>query len=109
MKVALSKEEKENLKKRHRVERDGRIRDRMKAILLKDIGWSEKQIAQALFIHEETLREHLKDWRDEQKLKPENGGSQSKLDDAHTKALDRHLTENTYARVEDICVHVQNT
>ena len=59
---AISKEEKHELELRHRHEGDGRVRDRIKAVLLKSEGWENKAIAQALRIHEDTVRQHLNDW-----------------------------------------------
>ena len=47
----LDNTERENLKKQHKQERDGRIRDRIKAVLLYDKGWSYQQIAEALSKH----------------------------------------------------------
>ena len=47
-----------DLRRQHRQERDGRIRDRIKAILLYDGGWSPKQIAEALLISDEAVRNH---------------------------------------------------
>jgi DNA-binding NarL/FixJ family response regulator len=55
MKIELSKDQKADLEKRHRVERDGRIRDRIKAVLLCAEGWTGEEIAQALRIHPETV------------------------------------------------------
>lgn len=105
----LSDEQKQDLELRHRYEEDGRIRDRIKAVLLKNEGWKNKAIAQALRIHEETVRQHLTDWVTDEKLKPKNGGSYSKLDDAQTHALDTHISETTYTRVMDICAYVEAT
>lgn len=105
----LSDEQKKDLELRHRYEDDGRIRDRIKAVLLKSEGWKNKAIAQALRIHEETVRQHLTDWSTDEKLKSENGGSYSKLDDAQTRSLDTHLSNTTYTRVMDICVYVEAT
>ena len=48
---SLSDEQKKDLERRHRYEDDGRIRDRIKAVLLKSEGWKNKAIAQALRIH----------------------------------------------------------
>lgn len=105
----LSEEQKKDLELRHRYEDDGRIRDRIKAVLLKSEGWKNKAIAQALRIHEETVRQHLTDWSTDEKLKPENGGSYSKLDDVQTRALDTHLSNTTYTRVIDICAYIEVT
>lgn len=105
--LPLGEEKKKELESLHRKERDGRIRDRIKAVLLKDEGWACKEIAQALRIHEESVRQHLFDWFDEQKLKPENGGSFSKLNEEQSKALDKHLSAVTYTKVSDICAYIQ--
>jgi transposase len=64
---------------------------------------------QALRIHPETVAEHLSDWTREEKLKPENGGSQSQLNEQQTRALERHLQEKTYTKVVDICGNVAQT
>jgi hypothetical protein len=42
MKLELSAAEKKALETQHRVERDGRVRDRIKAVLLKSEGWTNK-------------------------------------------------------------------
>lgn len=105
----LSEETKKDLELRHRYEGDGRVRDRIKAVLLKSEGWSHRAIAQALRIHEETVRQHLADWLTDEKLKPENGGSWSKLKDAQSRALEAHLEATIYTRVIDLCVYVEAT
>lgn len=109
MKIDLSKEQKAELEKRHRVERDGRVRDRIKAVLLFSEGWKGEEIAQALRIHTETVYEHLKDYRTQEKLTPTNGGSQSFLRPAQIEKLISHLEENLYPTVRDICGYVQAT
>ena len=48
--------------KRHRTERDGRVRDWIKAVFLTDDGWTAKRIAEALFIDEQTVRQHRLDY-----------------------------------------------
>jgi transposase len=107
MKIRLSPEEKTALEVRHGKERDGRVRDRIKGVLLSAEGWSMAQISQALRIHLETVRTHLQEYEQSQKLKPENGGSIGKLDVVQEKALIDHLKGRTYLRVRDICAYVQ--
>ena len=102
----IDQDQKKALESHHRRERDGRVRDRIKAVLLKSEGWADTQIAQALRLHEETIRQHLKDWSNESKLRPENGGSKSKLTIAQTQALKAHLDEQIYTQVSDICAYV---
>lgn len=107
MKIELSKEDKAELEKRHRVERDGRIRDRIKAVLLFSEGWTGEEIAQALRIHPETVYEHLGEYRTQEKLAPSNGGSQSSLTKSQSEEFISHLESNLYATVQDICGYVQ--
>lgn len=100
-----------DLLKRHRHERDGRVKDRIKVILLRDDGWSYASIAEALFLSEEGVRQHLMDYLDSngKKMKPENGGSESFLNDIQTQGLKTHLEEHLYVKVSDICDYVQKS
>ena len=56
----------------HKRERDGRIRDRIKAVLMFDKGWSTAEIAEALLLSEDAIHEHITDYREFKKLKPED-------------------------------------
>ena len=57
----------------HDTERDRRVCDRIKAILLASEGWSQAMISQALRIHELTVARHLSDYVFSEKLQPEEG------------------------------------
>ena len=105
----LTDEKQKELKAQHRTERDGRIRDRIKAILLSNKGWSIKKIAEALLIDEMTVSRHLDEFSESQKLKPENGGSLSLLSIQQTEELIQHLENHTYVKVKDICQYVATT
>ena len=105
--LPLNEEQKTYLELRHRYEGDKRVADRIKAVLLKNEGWKNKAIAQALRIHEETVRYYITDWSADEKLKPENGGSYSKLDASQSGELELHLEESTYTRVIDICAYIE--
>ena len=48
----LTGNERDQFKLQHRRERDGRIRDRIKAVLLYNEGWTPKDIARVLLISE---------------------------------------------------------
>lgn len=106
MKIVLSIKEKEELEIQHSKERDRRVADRIKAVLLNAEGWTQKQIAQALRIRYETVQDHLNDYKNSKKLKPENGGSQSHLNSFQTTELITHLEANTYLKAEHICAYV---
>lgn len=108
MKVTLSPQKKQELEQMHDSDRDSRVCDRIKAVLLASEGWSQTMISQALRIHESTVARHLSDYVLSEKLKPENGGSQSKLSAAQTAQLIEHLTENTYFHTHQIVAYVQS-
>ena len=107
MQIDLTTAQKVELEARHKKERDGRIRDRIKAVLLFNESWTQIQIAQALRICPETVHDHLKDFMNDQKLKPENGGSESYLNQEQTVAIISHLEYKIYIKVSDICAYVQ--
>lgn len=109
MKIKLTSEQKSALEIQHKKERDGRIRDRIKAVLLCAEGWTQIQIAQALRVRAETIHNHLNDYLNEEKLKPTNGGSDTKLSHLQTAEFIKHLETNTYLKVCEICAYVFNT
>lgn len=107
MKITLTPEQKQQLELMHDSTRDGRVRDRIKAVLLASEGWSQSMISQALRIHESTVARHLSDYVLCEKLKPENGGSQSKLSAEQTVQLIEHLSKKIYFHVHQIIAYVQ--
>jgi transposase len=96
---------------RHRRERDGRIKDRIKVVLLRDDGWSYESIAEALFLSDEGVRQQIQDYikSDGIKLTPENGGSKSFLTQEQTQAVVAHLESHLYVTVSDICHYMHKT
>jgi len=68
--IFLSDVERAQLKTQHRYERDGRIRDRIKAVLLCDKGWSSASIAEALLLSVDAIHEHITEYKESKKLKP---------------------------------------
>jgi hypothetical protein len=60
----------------HRKERDGRVRDRIKAVLLYDDGWTPPKIAQALLMEESMVRDHIKAYQKDERLTPDYKGSE---------------------------------
>ncbi|WP_110410653.1 IS630 family transposase [Vibrio rumoiensis] len=108
MKIELSNQKKKQLERMHDSSRDRRVCDRIKAVLLASEGWSVSMISQALRIHQTTVTRHINDYLQSEKLKPENGGSQSKLNADETMALIEHLAENTYFHTHQIVEYVQN-
>jgi transposase len=106
MRVVLTADEIKALEVEHRTERDRRIADRIKAVILHARGWTQILIAQALLISPETVHDHLQEYIKSNKLKPENGGSDSKLNSTQTSALITHLENTTYMKANSICAYV---
>lgn len=109
MRISLTTEQKIHLEKQHRAERDSRICDRIKAVLLNDRGWTYKQISHALLIHETTVWSHLNDYLQYGKLTSNSGGSRSKLDEQQTEELIAHLEQNTYPSTKEIIAYITLT
>ena len=109
MKDFLSIDVRKELELRHDTERDRRIADRIKAILLANKGWSYQDIAEALRLSEVSVARHIKEYLTHHKLKPMNGGSSTKLNNMQTAALIHHFEDRTYLKVSDICRYVQQT
>jgi transposase len=82
------------LKLLHKSSRDSRVCDRIRCVLLAADGWNASMIAKSQLIDETTVRRHLNDWLNEEKLKPENGGTQSHLSETQTAELIAYLTDN---------------
>ena len=87
MRDFLSQEERNKLRAQHKQERDKRVCDRIKAVLLADEGWTFQQIAKVLLLSDEAISQQVQDYLVSQKLKPANGGSISKLNAEQTKSL----------------------
>lgn len=104
----LSKKEKEELQARHRLERDRKVCDRIKAILLYDKGWSYEQIAEALLISDRTIRTHISEYDSSKELHLKGEGSSEKLSEEQAKGLANHLEEHTYLYVKDILLYVES-
>lgn len=108
MKKFLKEEEIKVVRMQHRSERDGKTRDRIKAVLLSDAGWTFKEIGQALLLDEETISRQVDQYIENKKLTIESGGSESKLSAEDTQELMVHLEEKTYVKVNEICAYVKN-
>ncbi|WP_341760894.1 MULTISPECIES: helix-turn-helix domain-containing protein [unclassified Candidatus Tisiphia] len=107
-KNVLTEEQREKLKERHKTERDGRIRDRIKAVLMYDDGYSNVEIAKVLLLSHESIRKYIVDYQKANKLDSNNGGSTSKLSDGEREELASHLEANNYVYAKDIMHHIEN-
>lgn len=99
--ISLTSAEKASLLKLHKLIRDKRVCDRIKAVIHKSNGWSHREIAEALLIHEDTVAQHLIDYQND-KLKPENGGSLKKLNEQQMTDFVAHVESKLYQSVHPI-------
>ncbi|HAK5853222.1 TPA: IS630 family transposase, partial [Salmonella enterica] len=102
MKIFITEVQKAELERLHDSSRDKRVCDRIKAILLTSEGWSSAMIAQALRLHQTTVDHHINEFLNKGKLKPENGGSDSKLSAEQTFLLISHLSDNLFHHTYEI-------
>ena len=106
----LTSDKRMRLLRSHKLERDGRKKDRIKFILLFNDGWSYEQISKALFLDDQTLRNH---WRDyeygglDSLLSFCYSGRPSKLSNIEYKDLELHLSDNTYLTSYQIRQHIK--
>jgi transposase len=107
--ISLTPEQKIALEARHKKARDGRERDRIKAVLLRSEGWSIANIAQALRKSEASITRHIGDYAKRLKLKPAGGGSASHLNTEQTQQLVAHLSDITYLHTHQIVAYIQKT
>ncbi len=109
MKIFITEQQKAELERLHDSSRDGQVRDRLKAILLASEGWSSAMIAQALRLHQTTIDHHISEFLNKGKLKPENGGSDSKLSAEQTAFLISQLSDNLFHHTRDVIAFVTRT
>lgn len=66
-------------------------------------------IAQALRLHQTTIDHHISEFLNKGKLKPENGGSDSKLSAEQTAFLISQLSDNLFHHTRDVIAFVTRT
>lgn len=108
VKTFLTEQEREELKGQQKIEKNRRILDRLRAVLLADRGWTYKQIGEALFVDQETISRHIKEYLENKKTTLGSGGSSGKLKQDQIQELIAYLEQHTYTKVSDICLYVQN-
>lgn len=102
----LTNEERSKLLVQHKTERDKRIADRTKVVLLSDDNWSAEAIARALFIDDATVHRHLNSYKEEQRLKLNYKGSEPLLTKSESELLSVHLEEECYVKAKDIQAYI---
>ena len=109
MNKILTEEDRSKLLVQHKTERDKRIADRIKVVLLSDDNWSAESIAEALFIDDATVRRHLNSYKEEQRIEPNHKGSEPLLTKNESELLSVHLEEECYVKAKDIQAYISKT
>jgi len=94
----------------HRIQRDKRLADRIKAIVHLGNGWSVKEVADALLIDEKTVYLWLGKYQrggKEALLAMDYHGKSSFLTDEQQEELATHLDENTYLTSKEIRLYIK--
>lgn len=109
MEKKLSNKERRELLLRHKYDRDPRVRDRIKAILACDDGYSYSEIARILLLDDETIRRHIDEYLSEKKLNAEHKGGSCHMTQDQQNQLISYLSENTFRYAKDICKYIKDT
>ena len=105
----LSQEEICSLKKAHRAAKKKRDAYRINTIVLLGTGWTIREVAEALFLDDETVRNYLKRYKTGELtalLNDNYKGYRGKLCGLETVQLDEHLNENTYLSTKEVVSYV---
>jgi|TARA_B110000467_G_C18259369_1_gene445366 transposase len=107
MKNFLTIEQKNELLNQHKKEKDKKIGDRIKAIILSNEGWTYRLISEALLIDEETVSRHVQEYKEKEKLKGGAGGSKSNLTTEQSNELAKHIEESLYLDSKNIRGYIE--
>jgi len=96
----------------HRTSKDKRVADKIKAIILRNDGWSYEQIAKALLLDETTVRRYESIFIEkgiEDLIHDNYDGGVCKLNEIDEQALAAHLKSMLYPDAKTIVAHVEQT
>jgi len=101
-----------SLKALHRLQRDRKKADRVKAVVLLGTGWTVAQVAEAFLVDEKTVRL----WHEKYVRGGENEllalfyvGKEPLLSEIQQQELAKHLDENTYLDSKAVAHHIEKT
>ena len=107
----LTQNEKDILKARHRQERDKRLCDRIKSILLLDEGWTYPQVAHALLLDDDTIRRYYKTYSEggkEALLNLNYTGKACRLNQEQLKQLKIYVKEEAPSSAKQVINFAKN-
>lgn len=106
----LTPKEREEIKQLHRLCKERRFADRLKAVLLLDDGYSCVEVGKILLLDDDTVRGYRSVYLNKgaaSLLTDNNKGSVSFLNSKQLDALQDHITENTYMDSKGIVAWIE--
>lgn len=108
----LTPNELEELKSAHKSVKNKKHAYKINAVILLGSGWTVEEVAEALLLDKNTLRDYAKKYRQggvSGLLQTFYKGRSSYLSDSQQMELKNHLSEYTYSEVKGIIHHVSKT
>lgn len=108
----LNDKQRQELKAAHRVESNSRYADRIKAVLLLDVGWSGTMIAEALLMDERTVWNYKKQYEEGGQgllCSDNHAGRQCRLSAEEQADLVEELRKTLYSTAHEVLGYVKRT
>lgn len=108
----LTQEQINELKIKHRLLKDKKTADRIKAIYLLGTGWTQEKVCEALMLDEGTLRHYVKRYREggiKGLISNHYFGGQGKLSKDEELLLDQHLEMTLYLDAKSVADYIWKT
>ena len=105
----LSKEKIAELEKLHRVLRDKRQADRVKAVIALSKGWSAVQVAEILLFDETTSRHYFERYQQggaDALLDDNYSGAEPKLNERQINELEGYLEDHLFTEAKSVIAHI---
>ena len=106
----LTEHQRESLKRVHKLCKNKRHADRIKAVLLRDKRYSFEEIASILLLDDSTIRQFIKDYEEfgvDKLCNDDWKGREGKLTQAQEKELKLHIVDNFYLVTKEIIHYVK--
>ena len=107
--LTLTEEERAEISRRYKQEKNPRFRERLQCLLLKDRGHTNAEVAQMLLVVPETITDWLNLYQDaglDALCRLETGGSDSFLSDQQIILLQAELDKNVFQTAKQVCAWV---
>src|SRR5437016_2474457 len=107
--LTLTEEERAEISRRYKQEKNPRFRERLQCLLLKDRGHTNTEVAQMLLVVPETVTQWLNLYQDAgvaALCRLETGGSDAFLNEQQMSLLQAELDNNAFQCAKQVCAWV---